>query len=116
MLPDCFYAGQRIKSVAPEVTSESSSTPFTTALVVVAIALGGPTVASASDFSGLGLGALYLFLAIVGLVSLLLSLVTTGILWKRTRRWWIWFLLPLFVVMWMGVVFGGFFVFVDILL
>ena len=82
------------------MTSESSRTPITTALVAAVIVLWGPTVAAASDFSGMGwkTDGVILVVTVVSVVSLIISFIVTMILWMKTRRWWVWLALPVGVV------------------
>jgi len=61
-----------------------------------------PTVAYASDFSGLAWIALAIIVGVT-LACLIAGLVTAGILVLVTKRRWLWFLTPLFAVGWFAV-------------
>jgi hypothetical protein len=82
-------------------------------LATTAMVLGTPTIAPASDF---GSGSAYLVFAgtIVAVLALFPAAITVGILRMQTRRRWIWFLLPVMVVFWGGVIVIGFLVFLDV--
>lgn len=94
------------------MTHSKGETQFPTALTAIAIVFGAPTISAASDFPGVG--AAVIFLAFVGIVSSVLALITTVVLWKRTKRGWIWFLLPLIALLWAALIVAGFLAFADI--
>jgi len=66
----------------------------------------------ASNFAGPGF--LVLYLAIVGAVALIPALLTSAVLWNRTRQTYVWFLVPIFAVAWGVAISLGLFIFVEL--
>ncbi len=62
-----------------------------------------PSSAAASDFGPMAMGILMILAAFAG-AALVLGIATAGGLAWYTRRKWVWFLIPVFAVCWLGVI------------